>query len=71
MDRAQLRKNAGVQFLTTAHDVEQGINYSDTSVATNVRHATTPLPPAIWDDLDSFLATLGPWTPGGKAGVLA
>lgn len=40
-------------------------------VEANARHATTPLPPGIWDDLDDFLKTLGPWTPGGEAGVLA
>lgn len=33
----------------------------------NLRHATTPLPPGIWEDLDAFLATLGPGPPGGEA----
>lgn len=40
-------------------------------VEANVRHATTVLPPDIWDELDTFLKTLGPWTPGGEADVLA
>ncbi|MGH2370786.1 MAG: hypothetical protein ACRDI2_21625, partial [Chloroflexota bacterium] len=33
----------------------------------NVRHATTPLPPSLWDELDTFLATLPPAGPGGEA----
>ena len=40
-------------------------------VENNILHARTPLPPGIWDDLDTFMKTLGPWTPGGEAGVLA
>ncbi|MCC7355010.1 MAG: aldo/keto reductase [Anaerolineae bacterium] len=36
-------------------------------VEANVRHATTPLPPDIWEALDTFLATLGPWPQGGEA----
>jgi aryl-alcohol dehydrogenase-like predicted oxidoreductase len=37
----------------------------------NVRHAVTQLPAGIWDDLQAFLRQLGPYTPGGEAGVLA
>ena len=40
-------------------------------VETSIRHAQMPLPPGIWEELDLFLKTLGPWTPGGEAGVLA
>jgi D-threo-aldose 1-dehydrogenase len=40
-------------------------------VEANIRHATTPLPATIWGELDAFLKTLGAWTPGGEAGVLA
>ncbi len=36
-------------------------------VEANVRHATTVLPPEIWDQLDDFLAALGPYAPGGEA----
>jgi D-threo-aldose 1-dehydrogenase len=32
----------------------------------NLRHVTTPLPPGIWEELDAFLATLGPAPPGGE-----
>ena len=32
----------------------------------NLRHATPPLPPGIWGELDAFLATLGPAPPGGE-----
>ncbi len=39
--------------------------------AANLRHATTPLPESVWADLDVLLNILGPWTPGGEAGVLA
>lgn len=40
-------------------------------VEDSFRHATTPLPPSIWVELDAFLASLGGWVPGGEAGVLA
>jgi D-threo-aldose 1-dehydrogenase len=40
-------------------------------VEDSLRHATTPLPLTIWEELDAFLATLGLWVPGGEAGVLA
>lgn len=36
-------------------------------IETNIRHAATPLPAGIWDDLDAFLKTLGPQPPGGEA----
>lgn len=36
-------------------------------IEANVRHATTPLPAGIWDELDTFLAELGPYSPGGEA----
>lgn len=32
----------------------------------NVRHATTPIPEAVWTELDAFLGTLGPPAPGGE-----
>jgi aryl-alcohol dehydrogenase-like predicted oxidoreductase len=32
----------------------------------NLRHATASLPPGIWEELDAFLATLGPAPPGGE-----
>ena len=35
-------------------------------VAANIRHATTPLPPDVWDDLAAFTATLPPAGPGGE-----
>ncbi len=35
-------------------------------VEANVRHATTPLPAGLWDELDAFIATLGPAAPGGE-----
>ncbi|MCC7355009.1 MAG: aldo/keto reductase [Anaerolineae bacterium] len=40
-------------------------------VEANVRHATTPVPRDVWADLDAFLQSLGPWAPGGEAGVPA
>jgi D-threo-aldose 1-dehydrogenase len=40
-------------------------------VEANLRHAATALPPGIWEELDRFLQALGPWPPGGEAGVLA
>ena len=33
----------------------------------NVHHATVPLPPDVWDELDYFLKTLGPGPPGGES----
>jgi len=33
----------------------------------NIRHATTPIAPEVWQGLDDFLATLGPPAPGGEA----
>jgi aryl-alcohol dehydrogenase-like predicted oxidoreductase len=38
-------------------------------VEANVRHATTPLPAGLWEELDAYLPTLGPWPPGGEAWV--
>jgi D-threo-aldose 1-dehydrogenase len=35
-------------------------------VESNVRHATAPLPEAVWDDLEAFLPSLGPAAPGGE-----
>jgi aryl-alcohol dehydrogenase-like predicted oxidoreductase len=40
-------------------------------VEANIRHALAPLPDGIWEELDTFIMTLGAWTPGGEAGVLA
>ena len=40
-------------------------------VEANVRHAQTPLPEWIWGELEVFVKSLGPWPPGGEAGVLA
>ena len=37
-------------------------------VEANVRHVLTVLPEGIWADLDAFIATLGPYPPGGEAG---
>jgi aryl-alcohol dehydrogenase-like predicted oxidoreductase len=42
-----------------------------TEVAGNLRHATTPVPAGLWDELSALLAELGPGVPGGEAGVLA
>jgi len=36
-------------------------------VEANIRHATTVLPAEIWDQLDDFMAALGPSAPGGEA----
>lgn len=36
-------------------------------IETNIRHATTALPVAIWDELAAFLSELGPQPPGGEA----
>jgi len=40
-------------------------------VEANVRHAQARLPAGIWGELETFAKSLGPWTPGGEAGVLA
>ena len=36
-------------------------------VEANVRHATSAIPESVWPDLDAFLTTLGPPSPGGEA----
>jgi len=36
-------------------------------VESNIRHATTRLPDDIWDELEAFVAELGPYAPGGEA----
>ena len=36
-------------------------------VESNVRHATTPLPAGIWEELTALLATLPRAAPGGEA----
>ena len=36
-------------------------------IEANVRHATTPLPEGIWDELEQAMATLEPAAPGGEA----
>ena len=36
-------------------------------VEANLRHATTRLPDGIWGELETFLAALGPYAPGGEA----
>jgi len=38
-------------------------------VEANVRHALTPLPSGIWEDLAAFLATISPASPGGEGGT--
>ncbi|MCC7361427.1 MAG: aldo/keto reductase [Anaerolineales bacterium] len=35
-------------------------------LSANVRHATTPLPAGIWEELEAFTATLPPAGPGGE-----
>jgi len=40
-------------------------------VEANVRHALTPLPPGIWQDLAEFLTTITPASPGGEGGTPA